>query len=90
MAESNRKWTGEQLGQSDDRSDKDLRENSAEMTENDLKWLEMTWNNIYQTLELKLNSRYGKTAKTCYFSVVHEFYTMERKLRHIKKVEREI
>ena len=41
------KWTGGQLGQSDDRANEDSRENGAEMTENDLNWLEMTGNDIY-------------------------------------------
>ena len=47
MAESNRKWTGGQLGQSNDQANEDLRKNGAEMTENDLNWLEMTGNDIY-------------------------------------------
>ena len=46
MAESDRKWTGGQLGQFNDQANEDLRENGAEMTENDLNWLEMTGNNI--------------------------------------------
>ena len=36
MAESDRKWTGGWLGQSNDQADEDLRENGVEMTENDL------------------------------------------------------
>ena len=32
----------------------------------------------------------GKLRKLFYFSVVHEFYTTERKLRHIKEFETEI
>ena len=47
MAESDRKWTGGQLGRSDDQANEDLRKNDAEMTENNLNWLEMTGNDIY-------------------------------------------
>ena len=46
MAESDRKWTGGRLGRSDDQANEDLRENGAEMTENDLNWLEITGNDI--------------------------------------------
>ena len=47
MAKSNKKWTGEWLGQSDDWANEDLRENNVEMTEHNLNWLEMTGNDIY-------------------------------------------
>ena len=47
MAESDRKWTGGQLERFNDQADEDLRENNAEITENDLNLLEMTVNDIY-------------------------------------------